>query len=408
MSRKRPADEAAGPSKRTRFQEPEEAHFEETVDESLETGTRRGAVKNEGYESDSTDDGEGVVFSRQKKDAEDADGDDMFATDDKPNAGGADAGKKKKTEYLNLGDIEGQEFGSGAGGKGGSEEVESEESEDEEDALDEDDRERIRREKAKGYDDKSMGFELSSFNMKAEMEEGKFASDGSYVRSADPLAMHDRWLDGMSEREIKLARKAHKARLKKEAVKEQQEEGTEVRREERERDLVCLMRPSESVLEALQRLGAKKKCAHVLSLVTALKLTLVLRAQDKKAKRKDGMALDKGTPTKSQLDRDIERVTELASDLMVDNIDIYTSTYEELLRSVRRSKIVEPDWKPPETDTKVEYRWRGGDGATFGPFSIEEMSAWREADYFGLGAEKIELRKAGTDSWAKWDEVIED
>ncbi|KAH7104536.1 hypothetical protein BKA62DRAFT_692559 [Auriculariales sp. MPI-PUGE-AT-0066] len=386
MSRKRPADEDAGPSKRLRFQEPDETHFEETVDESLETGTRRGAVKNEGYESDSTDDGEGVVYSRQKKDKEDEDGnDDMFAVDDDKPKAVEDAGKKNK-EYLQLGDIEGQEFASGAKGEG-----ESEESEDEEDALDEDDRERIRREKARGYDDKSMGFELSSFNMKSEMEEGKFAADGSYIRSVDQHAMHDRWLDETNEREIKLARKAHKARLKAEAQKEQQEDtSNELRREERERDLIYLMRPSESVLEALQRLGAKKK------------------AQGKRVKGDKSMAVDKFSKSKSQVELDIEKITEHASALMVDNVDIYTTTYEELLRSVRRSKIVPDDWKPPETIQKFEYRWKGGDGSKFGPFTVEEMNAWNEADYFGIRAEKIELCKIGTEFWAGWNEIVRD
>jgi len=80
---------------------------------------------------------------------------------------------------LRLGDIEGQEF----------HEQTDDRSETEDEPVDEDDAEQ--RKKA------GMGFELSSFNMREEMEEGKFAEDGTYVRTFDPHAAHDRWMEGL-------------------------------------------------------------------------------------------------------------------------------------------------------------------------------------------------------------------
>jgi len=76
-----------GPQKKTRFVEPQDdpANFAEEVDANLETRQRRGHVKTEGYESDSSDDGEGVVPSRRPgadKAAEDED-EDMFAMGEK-------------------------------------------------------------------------------------------------------------------------------------------------------------------------------------------------------------------------------------------------------------------------------------------------------------------------------------
>ena len=55
------------PQKKTRIVEPEDdpVNFAEEVDANLETRQRRGRVKTEGYESDSSDDGEGVVPSRR-------------------------------------------------------------------------------------------------------------------------------------------------------------------------------------------------------------------------------------------------------------------------------------------------------------------------------------------------------
>jgi CD2 antigen cytoplasmic tail-binding protein 2 len=248
--------------KKTRFVSPEDdpSRFAEDVDSQLENSkrsTRKGRVKTEGYESDSSDDGEGVVRSRKKeKHGEDEDEDDMFAVgdkaDDKVGEAEPEAAKKKKTEYLRLGDIEGQEFNDNEG----MEDEGEEDSASEEEPEDMDDAER--RKKA------GMGFELSSFNMREEMEEGKFTEDGSFVRTFDPHAMHDRWLDDTDERDMKKARrakraqeKAERSRVKAEA-KEAQETG---RKEEMERELLEFLKRGESVLEALARLGEKARKA---------------------------------------------------------------------------------------------------------------------------------------------------
>lgn len=235
-----------GRTKKTRFVEPSEdpANFAEEVESALETKNRKGRVKNEGYESDSSDDGEGVVLSRKNK-AEDDEDEDMFAMGDKDEKKDETSAKKKKAEYLRLGDIEGQEFG-GSGSDA--------ESSDEEEPEDEDEAER--RKKA------GMGYELSSFNMREEMEEGKFTEDGSYVRSFDPHGVHDRWMEGVDEREIKKARrrKRHMEKIQKERIKAEEQElehsgGVPAM----EKDLLPYLKKGETVLEALQRLGVQAK-----------------------------------------------------------------------------------------------------------------------------------------------------
>ena len=172
----------------------------------------------------------------------------MFAIGEKEEKKGADVGgKKKKEEYLRLGDIEGQEFGN----KSGSDE---ETSEDESQPEDEDDADR--RKKA------GMGFELSSFNMREEMEEGKFAADGTYVRSFDPHGVHDKWMEGVDEKEMKLARrrKRHQERIQKEKMKAEEKELEESGgKATLEMELLAMLRKGETVLEALQRLGAQAK-----------------------------------------------------------------------------------------------------------------------------------------------------
>ena len=119
-------------------------------------------------------------------------------------------GKKKEEKFMRLGDIEGQEFGDG----------DEDESEEEDEPEDEDDAER--RKKA------GMGFELTSFNMREEMEEGKFTEDGMYLRTFDPFAVHDKWMDEFDDKDIKKARKNHKQQERVQKEKERAEERTTV------------------------------------------------------------------------------------------------------------------------------------------------------------------------------------
>jgi len=241
-----PSSSANHKSKKTRFVEPgdDPSVFSDQVDAALEQSTRKGRVKNEGYESDSTDDGEGVVPSRKKGEEEEEDVDDMFAADE-PKEPKSDAAGKKEEKYMRLADIEGQEFGNGSQSGSGSDE--------EGDPEDEDDAERKKK--------AGMGFELSSFNMRDEMEEGKFTEDGSYVRTFDPNAVHDRWMEGLDEREIKMARRRKREQEKKQKEKmlaEEKELEESGGKSSMERDLLPLLKKGETVLEALQRLGSAK------------------------------------------------------------------------------------------------------------------------------------------------------
>src|SRR5712691_944726 len=136
-----PTGSSLPPTKKTRFLEPadDEANFAKEVDDALEnpSATRKGRVKTDGYDSDSSDDGEGVVLSRRPG----ADGvandedEDMFATEPKEENTKVEAGeKKKREEFLRLGDIEGQEFGRGGSADGDA----SDSSRDDEEPEDED------------------------------------------------------------------------------------------------------------------------------------------------------------------------------------------------------------------------------------------------------------------------------
>lgn len=106
---------------------------------------------------------------------------------------------------------------------------------------------------------------------------------------------------------------------------------------------------------------------------------------------------------------DIDQLTHWASTLMsLGDTDIYSKTYEELVRSVRSSGTVDASWVPPSADVKYEYKWDvpgAQDGQVFGPYSEDEMRAWYKASYFGPTGDKINVRPLGGE-WAGWDDVF--
>ncbi|KAI0322251.1 hypothetical protein OF83DRAFT_1049690 [Amylostereum chailletii] len=383
----------AGPSnrpstKKTRFVDPSEdpANFAEEVDAALEnpSATRKGRVRTEGYDSDSSDDGEGVVPSRRSG-AGEAEEEDMFAMGDNEEEKAEESGKKEE-KFLRLGDIEGQEFGGD----------EDDEDEDGDEPEDEDDAERRRK--------AGMGFELSSFNMREEMEEGKFSEDGMYVRAFDPHALHDRWMEDVDERAIKEARKRKRAqeRAQKEKMRAEEKELTDLGgKEAMEKEVLPLLKKGETVLEALQRLGAQVKKSKAKT----------KRFVSTKGSKSNGTSMDVDQPSNpSDASSTIDHLTHLASTLMsLGDTDIYSKTYEELVRSVRSSGIVDASWQPPSADVKYEYKWdvpgtTTSEGEVFGPFGEGEMEAWFKASYFGPAGEKVKVRRVGGE-WGGWDDV---
>jgi CD2 antigen cytoplasmic tail-binding protein 2 len=105
---------------------------------------------------------------------------------------------------------------------------------------------------------------------------------------------------------------------------------------------------------------------------------------------------------------DIDQVTHLASNLMsFGDTDIYSKTYEELVRSVRSSRRVGPSWTPVSADVKYEYKWDipGQSSEVFGPFSEEEVKGWFKAAYFGAAGEMVKIRPVGG-NWGSWADVM--
>ncbi|SPO05754.1 uncharacterized protein DNG_08441 [Cephalotrichum gorgonifer] len=401
--------------------------------------TKRGAVNIEGFESDSdvdefnakaqrrakkpvdinekfakynpADDGTG----KDKDEDEDEDDVNMFAGEDGDEEGGKtkksdeddlefySSGKKKKdVRFLDASNIQGQNQESKSGGKiriDSASEGEDESDEDDEPDPDGD---------AEAWKDEVLDEELGAgglkkhapkveaFNLREELEEGRFDENQNYVRNAvDPDAVHDKWLDGVNKRAIKRAAVAHERR---------EAEAQQLRREEDGiltadllSTLIRHLERGETALEALARLGRKQNKDS--------------RVPKWKLKKMGAMETD--DPEQARISEAITAITDAADKLFSrDNAEIYEKERELLAREYKRETGEE--WTEPRADdadgkdgappaTKMwEYRWIDGrDGAAKqGPFDGPTMKAWQDAGYFGEG---VEFRPAGEEG--PWDRI---
>lgn len=355
QKRKAPKNQASrsnqeSSSKRVRFNEEKQITTSEEIEfdheAELETAKRRrGAVNLEGYGSSDDDSDNSEPTNKQ----DEADLDDMFA-DATPEDTKASSGKKKKMRFLSMNEIEGQEMGS----------------------------------RAHDTDSEGEGEpKVMAFNMKEELEEGAFDEEGNYVRNkVDPNAFHDKWLQGLSKRDIAKAKAAQEKQERVEQLKEADllshvpQDKTGVYRA-----LIDLLQPGENVRDALVRLGGSTK-----------------KLPAWKAKKMQQKAKE---PTAEELEnrKIIDQITALADQMMaIGDFGIYDETYEAVLRYLRRNGSVPLDWIPGKVDvtTRWEYRWAGS-GETdevYGPFSQQQMQEWQSQGFFANG---IEARKVGSE-----------
>lgn len=242
---------------------------------------RKGRVVTAGYDSDEdSDDDESGRDDEDKGNGKVAgvdEDDDMFELDEQSGEEGSKVKNPNKgKKFLELRDIEGQEFGpiTNDSKEEGEEDRDAElelETDEEEYELDEEEKEALhdvddviqplkkKKKKPKPGDKEDMGFQMDNFNMKNEMETGRFDEDGNYIANAkDPHAEHDKWLSGhYSRKSIQAAKDARDKREKERRKRERVQENAALDEDECSMKLVELMQKGESVLEALQRVGGQ-------------------------------------------------------------------------------------------------------------------------------------------------------
>ena len=391
--------------------------------------TKRNAVNIDGYESDSSNEGfdaRADAKAKQKtaagsKDDEEAD---MFADlegdfkDGDEDEEIAVEGKKKRKEVRFLGEeeIEGQVGSSKSGGhvsadllmngdsrgKGKEKDVEVESS------SESDVGEEERAEIVEGMDEelgaggkKAHAPKLDAFNMKNEQEEGRFDAQGNFVRkAADPDAVHDSWLEGVSKKDMKKAKEA--ADKRDEERRQKRIEDDALLTSDILKNLIPYLERGETVLEALARLGKGKKKEKP-------------KWQNKGRRKGDGaMDVDQEKPAEDPAETKrreaVEAITGAADQLLTrGQMEIYDAERELLMRQYSRE--TGEDWvdAPGNGDTdeaadgvratkRWEYRWEDGrdGGQANGPYDGAMMVSWNDAGYFGEG---VEFREAGKEGW---------
>ncbi|KAI1084477.1 hypothetical protein F5B20DRAFT_524999 [Whalleya microplaca] len=368
--------------------------------------TKRRAVNIDGYDSDSDREEMGILHGSKSKAKEkkggDDDMDDMFAADededgdDKDGDGDYPAKKKsKEVRFIDAVDIEGQEAQSKSTGhihideSSGDEDEEEIELEIQEEGVDEE-------VGAGGL--KKHAPKIDAFNLKAEHEEGRFDESGNFVRKAvDPDAVHDRWLEGVSKKDMKKAAEAHERREAEQRQRRKEEDSALT--SDLLKSLILRLEPGETTLEALARLGRLQT-----------KPRKVPKWKQKK-QNPNGMDLDAEKapqdPEQARIKESINAITDAADKLLGrDRPDVYDRERERLIREYTRE--TDEPWREPEEEPEEsgsitrmwEYRWTDGrDGADKqGPFDGPAMKAWEDAGYFGEG---VEFREAGTEGWSR-------
>ncbi|KAI1479436.1 hypothetical protein F4774DRAFT_382010 [Daldinia eschscholtzii] len=369
--------------------------------------TKRGAVNIDGYDSDSDREELGTLHASKakpnKKDDEDMD--DMFAADEdgdeKDDTVDYSTGKKSKdVKFVDTADIEGQEADSKSGGhvhlddeSSGDDDEETIELAIQEEGIDEE-------VGAGGL--KKHAPKVEAFNLKAENEEGRFDEAGNFVRkAADPDAVHDKWLEGVSKKDMKKAAEAHEKREAEQRQRRKEEDSALT--SDLLKSLILHLERGETPLEALARLGRGQT-----------KTKKVPKWKQKKQKP-EAMEVDAEKapedPEQIRIKEAINAITEAADRLLGrDRPDIYDRERERLIREYTREADepwVEPQKEPkPASTTKMwEFRWIDGrDNADKqGPFDGPTMKAWQDAGYFGEG---VEFREAGEEGWTRLADFV--
>jgi len=260
------------------------------------------------------------------------------------------------------------------------------------------------------------GEKIEPFNMNDEFEEGDFDESGYYTLKKNSNESHDPWLDSITIKDVQKAKEAQ------ERLNARMEEDTQTVNHPKSKllkDILLILRPKETTLQALKRLGGKGNKP----------------GQNKNKKNES----EKDERTEEQKKRDLEHfdtLTEYSYQLMSKGVpEIYSYTYEQLGELLSKELPNSKDQKgkqkekensnqtpkekskPKEeeaenSDEELErlseraeqnkinnnnqnnndngnqiiwrYKWTE-DGEIYGPFNSQQMQAWAEQGAFAGG-----------------------
>ncbi|KAG7378836.1 CD2 antigen cytoplasmic tail-binding protein 2 [Phytophthora pseudosyringae] len=222
---------------------------------------------------------------------------------------------------------------------------------------------------------------VTAFDMEEEKDEGHFDADGNFVWDDEAKKVQEEaWLDGVSEQQMGAAKSAKSRR----EFRDEQAEET-LTTETANRTLAALLKPRETVLRALKRLGSKKPA----------------RVRPG-SKRKQAQRSETQPAQTAEEKKQFEQVTEAADFLMRSGeVDVYSQIKEEfvpeeqLVAQRRRVQFAEEEeGKSEENPPKQEVMWeyKATDGHIHGPFPTSSFVAWQQQGYF-KGETAVDMRQ---------------
>ncbi|OQR76050.1 CD2 antigen cytoplasmic tail-binding protein 2-like [Tropilaelaps mercedesae] len=229
---------------------------------------------------------------------------------------------------------------------------------------------------------------ITAFNMEEEMQEGHFDKEGTFIFRKEKDELRDGWLDNIDWVEVK-EREEAETKAFPDSPNSNSNDANDIDVKEIYSKMLEVIRPGENVLQCIKRLGGGQPSNKT------------NRKEKKKLNSNQQMVLDK--------------IVGLANDILATgDMDIYQKTYEQLKFALAPKKdtacmdIFAEDDAPveevkasygPSTSAERkdlsdvlkrqvmwEYKWDDADSSkVYGPYSSEDMLAWREQGYFGDG-----------------------
>uniref|UniRef100_A0A8C6T215 CD2 antigen cytoplasmic tail-binding protein 2 n=1 Tax=Neogobius melanostomus TaxID=47308 RepID=A0A8C6T215_9GOBI len=267
------------------------------------------------------------------------------------------------------------------------------------------------------------GVSITPFNLKEEMEEGYFDSEGNYFIKKE-TQIRDNWLDNIDwvphYNVLHTVSRFHdedeaeeEKRREDEREPKDEEEDEEEKEEEPAEDplaalthtqltqaVVEMLQPGETVAAALRRLGGlkgkKKKLtedseaaeetardADKLDRLTALADRLVGSGQ---------YEIYQQTYENSTTGEPAQRKTEAEDE--EDELDMFGDKFDEKLDSKTEEQEEE---ELVREEVMWEYRWENKDGSeVYGPFTSQQMQDWVDEGYFSSGVYCRRMDQAGS------------
>ncbi|XP_065201156.1 CD2 antigen cytoplasmic tail-binding protein 2 homolog [Planococcus citri] len=248
--------------------------------------------------------------------------------------------------------------------------------------------------------------QITPFNMKEEMEEGHFDTEGMYHWNKESN-VRDNWLENIDWIKIK----SNEENLPKKQESDDDEE-TSFDEIGNYKQVLLYMRERENVAATLRRLGGSKS----------------LSASERLKRKKAGIALTEEEKGDKEA---VTKVTELADAILsrTGNMNIYQETYEQISKKINdqekkmskksfaadldmyaddfdekeKAELTTASTSKASSDTAVEesegndVKWeikKSLDAeAIEGPYSTEQMNKWMQENYF---KEQVWVRKFGS------------